>query len=357
MNLLVITQKVDRDDDVLGFFHTWLRELAPLFDELNVIALHRGSVDLPANVRVATLGKERNSPKWIQVLRFYYNLVRLLPRSDGVFCHMSPDYVLAIYPLNLIFRKRVILWYAHVRVGSRAAWAASKVYRVLSPSRDSFAVDTGNLVAAGHGIDTERFRPRDGRLSSDCFELLSVNRISQVKDVDVLVEAVNLLVHRHGFHAFRVTVVGGPARPEDFAYFEELKQRAHTLALEPYVNWVGPVPYREIVPFFHRAHAFVRTQGGGGFSKHELEALACGLPVIVCAPIYREVFRDHQASLCWREKDPEDLADKIRATATWTEEHRDEFARWARSYVTRNHDLKKLVRKIAAEFASGLGSA
>lgn len=352
MNLLVITQKVDNDDDIMGFFHGWLRELAPLVDELDVITLYRGAVDLPDNVHVYSLGKENGDPKWLWGIRFYLRLLRRLPRADGVFCHMSPDYVLALYPLNVVFSKPVILWYAHVRVSGRAAWAARHVDRVFSPSRESFAHESGNLVEAGHGIDTKRFRPPDDSPVAPPIELLSVNRISPVKDIDVLLEAVRVLVHEMNFHDFRVSILGGPANPEDHAYAHELEQRASSYGIEPYVNWVGSVAYREIPRHLQRSHALVRTQGGGGFSKHELEALACGVPAIVCAPVYREVYADFATSLCWKEKDPRDLAEKIRVIANWSADERSRFSKWARNYVETHHDLKKLAQKIVDELKS-----
>ena len=49
MKLLVITQKVDNDDGIMGFFHGWLLRLASLVDELHVITLYLGAVDLPDN--------------------------------------------------------------------------------------------------------------------------------------------------------------------------------------------------------------------------------------------------------------------------------------------------------------------
>ena len=353
MKLLVITQKVDNSDDIMGFFHNWLSKLASLVDEIHVLALERGAVDLPDNVHVYSLGKEHGDPKWRWGLRFYRHLIRLLPGTDGVFCHMSPEYVLAVHPVNVFFRKRVILWYAHVRVSGTAAWAGKKVYRVFSPSRDSFGTGTKNLVESGHGIDTETFRPSDSKPGSERFELLSVSRISKVKEFNVLVDAVAVLVNELGFHRFRVTVVGAPARPEDDEYLESLKKSSRQAGVDEYIRWVGSIPHRDVVPYIQRSHALVRMLGDGGFGKHELEALSCGVPALVCTPVYRDVYGEFAASLCWQEKDASDLADKIRATASWSENDRERFSSLARSYVESHHNLNNLVRKIVDEFQSG----
>jgi len=56
MKLLIITQKVDINDDNLGFFHRWLEKLASRFEKLSVICLAEGEHHLPSNVAVFSLG-------------------------------------------------------------------------------------------------------------------------------------------------------------------------------------------------------------------------------------------------------------------------------------------------------------
>ena len=49
MRILIITQKVDKDDSLLGFFHYWIENIAALAEQVTVIALSKGSYDLPKN--------------------------------------------------------------------------------------------------------------------------------------------------------------------------------------------------------------------------------------------------------------------------------------------------------------------
>ena len=51
-NLLIITQKVDRDDQLLGFFIPWLRKFADHFEKVTVLCLEQGSFNLPNLVQV-----------------------------------------------------------------------------------------------------------------------------------------------------------------------------------------------------------------------------------------------------------------------------------------------------------------
>lgn len=49
MNLLIITQKIDQNDDVLGFFHRWVEEFSKYCELVIVICLQKGEYDLPAH--------------------------------------------------------------------------------------------------------------------------------------------------------------------------------------------------------------------------------------------------------------------------------------------------------------------
>jgi len=58
MKLLIITQKVDMNDDVLGFMHGWINEFAKHCEKITVICLQKGEHELSDNVKVLSLGKE-----------------------------------------------------------------------------------------------------------------------------------------------------------------------------------------------------------------------------------------------------------------------------------------------------------
>jgi len=59
MKPLILTQKIDINDDVLGFFHNWIKEFAKHCESVVVVCLRKGEYDLPENVKILSLGKER----------------------------------------------------------------------------------------------------------------------------------------------------------------------------------------------------------------------------------------------------------------------------------------------------------
>ena len=81
MKILIITQKIDRNDSVLGFFCGWVEEFSKHCEQVTVIALGVGVHNLPKNVRVFSLGKERG----VSRVGYLYNFYRLIFISS---CHL-----------------------------------------------------------------------------------------------------------------------------------------------------------------------------------------------------------------------------------------------------------------------------
>ena len=107
MKLLIITQKVDINDDILGFMHIWIKKLSEKIESLDVICLYKGKYDLPKNVKVFSLGKEEYSHysyachvakgsfcygvirRLVSLYRLYRFSWKLLRRNDLLFVHMN----------------------------------------------------------------------------------------------------------------------------------------------------------------------------------------------------------------------------------------------------------------------------
>ena len=74
MRLLIVSQKVDIEDPILGFFHGWLLEFAKQCEEVTVIGLEVGKYALPKNVKVYSLGKEAGQSRLKYLFRLWYTL-------------------------------------------------------------------------------------------------------------------------------------------------------------------------------------------------------------------------------------------------------------------------------------------
>jgi hypothetical protein len=70
VRVLIITQKVDLDNDILGFTHTWVNKLAERVARLYVLALAIGRHSLRDNVESFSMGKERVDSKLERLVNF-----------------------------------------------------------------------------------------------------------------------------------------------------------------------------------------------------------------------------------------------------------------------------------------------
>jgi len=137
----------------------------------------------------------------------------------------------------------------------------------------------GNLFRQYHFINTERFKPnpymrakvRDRHYVADCFVLLVVAHLIPEKGVDVVLKALKALP-RH----FALWIVGeGMER-------DSLEEMARQLNLKERVVFWGL--QENVEPFMQAADCFVCPSiWGEAAGLVNLEALACGLPVIASA--------------------------------------------------------------------------
>lgn len=348
-NLLIITQKVDQNDDLLGFFVDWLREFSKHFDKVFVITLAKGKYELPTNVFVYSLGKEKESSKFFRIVRFCRYLFKFIPQSRGIFAHMSPIFAIASWPIAFIFRKKVILWYLHRSVTLRLRLAEKLVYKIVTADKDSLTIKSKKIIEFGHGIDVGRFKIERPRQSETVIlKILTVGRISKIKNYEILIKAAKNLKDR-GLE-FRIKIVGQPVMPADFDYFKVLKELVGQLKLEIQVEFVGFIPYSRIVDYYKEADIFVNLTPKGGIDKAVLEAMAAGCIPFVSNEVFEKHFGELSPFLIFRHGDSDDLAEKIMNLLKLSEQKLNDISSFLEESVRKNHSVSETVNKISQLF-------
>jgi len=344
MKLLIITQKVDIEDDNLGFFHRWLEKFAEKVEKLYVICLWEGKHSLPENVKVYSLGKEKGYSKLRQFFCFQKFLLKHIRGVNGVFIHMCPIYVILAWPLAKIFRKKLVLWYIHRSVNWKLKLAEKWVNKILTASPESCQLKNRKKIeVVGHGIDSKLFKPLSLNLkppSSDIFKILFVGRISPIKDLETLIKAIDILVHQKNIKNIAVQIIGKPSLEAGEKYFKKLKTLIEEKRLKEYIQFLGTVRHQEIISFYQKSDVLVNLSPTGGMDKAVLEAMACGTLVLVCNQSFKKDFGKYADKLIFQEKDPQGLAVKI---IDLRDAKKD---RSLREIVTKYHNLDNLIGKI-----------
>lgn len=277
MKLLLVTQTVDQGDPTLGFFHAWIVELATRFEAVHVVCLYRGSHDLPANVRVHSLGKEEGTQsKTAYVVRFLKLAWQLRKEYDAVFVHMNQEYVLLTGWLWKLLGKRVYMWRNHYAGSWLTGLAAAFCTKIFCTSKSSYTARYAKTVFMPVGVDTGLFYP-DPRVRREPASILFLARMSPSKRPEVLIEALETL-DRKGI-AFTTTFAGSPL-PEHAAYHASLRERVERSGLSSRVTFL-PGPTRQEAPDLYRTHdIFVNCSPPGMYDKTLFEAAACGCFVL-----------------------------------------------------------------------------
>lgn len=342
-NILIITQKVDLQDDVLGFFYEWIVEFAKQWNKVTVICLWEGTHALPANVRIFSLGKEKKFGRMKYLANFYRYIVGERNMYDAVFVHMNPMYVLLGFPVWKILKKTISLWYAHGYVPLTLRIADVLTDFAFTSTPEGYRIDSKKIRIVGQGIAVEKFRPGTNQ-SSGPFHIVSVGRVSPSKDYQTLLNAVTLLRSS----LLQVTIAGGPARESDAIYLERLKDEIVKKKLSSTVSFAGPIPNKNIVPLLQSADLFVNMGHTGSLDKAVLEAMACGLPVLTCNEAYDAIFGKDRDLFTYPKKDYQTLAQKIEYFIGLDPEERRRMGYHLRTTVVQDHNLQDLIRKITS---------
>ncbi|OHA83045.1 MAG: hypothetical protein A2408_02585 [Candidatus Yonathbacteria bacterium RIFOXYC1_FULL_52_10] len=344
MRLLILTQAVDRNDPVLGFFHEWIKEFSRHTDEVIVGCLRVGEYELPQNVRVVSLGKERGVSRMGIVRNFYRLIVREQKHYDAVFVHMNPEYVvLGGIPWRLL-RKRIVLWYTHKHVDLKLRVAEKFAHAVLTASDESLRLSTRKKYVMGHGINTEFFSPTSVAPPSAPFEIVTVGRISPAKDLETLIASVEMLVGDD--LDVHTTIVGGAGTTDQERYERMIKERAAPLVAQGRLRFAGPVPHHQTLGTLQNAQVFVSMSKTGSLDKVILEAMAVGVPVVSCNDAAGAIFRDDHPGLIFAPGDARGLAEALTSVIRMSASERRALGAHLRQIVVEHHTLSPLIMRI-----------
>ncbi len=355
MKLLILTQKVDRDDDLLGFFHGWLEKLAGRYEKITVICLERGRHTLPRNVKVLSLGKEefRRYPRFsrliyrlVVVLRFYDHIIRKRRNYGKVLVHMNKEYIVLGGWLWRLWGKESALWYNHKKGNFWSRLAGRLADKIFYTSPFSFFAGWAKARMMPAGINTDLFRRREN-IPVKTNSLLYLGRISPVKNVGLLIEAMRKL-ERDGYD-FVLNIVG-EAGTRDKEYLAKIKKSAQDLGKKGRVVFSGKVPNPNTPDIYNRAEIFINLTDSGSLDKTTLEAMACENLVLVSNRSYEKIFpAEWHDLMIFREGDADDLAKKLIGLLELSREQKNEIGKRSRAIVVREHSLDILVNKIVNE--------
>ncbi len=336
VNLLVLTQAVDLNDPVLGFFHGWIVELSKHYEKIHVICLKEGKHLLPANVVVHSLGKESGVSRLVHLARFYRYIWTLRHEYDAVFVHMNPEYVVLGRKSWFLLRKKVYLWRNHYSGGFLTVLAVLLSRKVFCTSRFSFTARFKKTRIMPVGVN---FAPitdvvREPR------SILFLARIAPSKRPDMLLRALRALKER-GIPCS--ASVYGSSLAEDEQFATDTRAFAQKEGLN--VVFHEGVPHQETPRIFASHDIFVNLSASGMYDKTLFEAAAAGCLVLASSRDFAALV---DARFVFAENDIDDLARKLEALLALPEREK-ESAREKFKALAETQSLQRLVDRLVEE--------
>jgi len=346
VKLLILTQKVDKNDPILGFFHRWIEEFAKYCEKITVICLQKGEYNLPENVKVLSLGKEEISQKLkvykvksklLFIFNFYKYIWHERKNYDTIFVHMNQEYVLLGGIFWKLFGKKIYMWRNHYSGSFITDIASAFCAKVFCTSKYSYTAKYKKTVLMPVGVDTDKFiKFKSSKVHKINNSILFLGRIASSKKVDIFVEALGLL-KKQGIDF--LADIYGDASPKDIPYFEKIKLRTQELGLKTILKFHDGVPNYQTPEIYNSHEIFVNLSSSGMYDKTIFEAMACERLTLTSNLNLKgnidEVF-------LFKENDEEDIARQLVILLALSPEEKRKLSGTLRAFVLSHHNLSLL---------------
>jgi glycosyltransferase involved in cell wall biosynthesis len=198
-----------------------------------------------------------------------------------------------------------------------------------------------NVLLLGLGVDlVDSFRFDHSRVLEKVTRFVFLSRLHPKKQLEVLLQALNIVRYRYGVDAWYLLVAGDG----DEEYVKKLKSLALDLGLQKNIEWMGHITGQRKDELLQNVDWYVLPSASENFGISAVEALASGVPVIITDTVgISEMVSEHGAGIVVRDK-PDDLSQVLfQAMGGPSPAMKDA----ARSLVRENYSWKQIAKRLS----------
>lgn len=156
-----------------------------------------------------------------------------------------------------------------------------------------------------NGINVDVFKPEENSKPHKEFTILCASRLSRRKGFNYAIDAFAKIQEK--YPTVKMIIAGGEGNAE-----KEWKEQVKNLKLEDKITFTGFVtPNTEFIKYYNSSDVFVFPSLNEGMSNNMLEALACGMPIIMTPTGGSEIIEEGKIGFLVRFKNSDDIAEKL----------------------------------------------
>ena len=239
-----------------------------------------------------------------------------------------------------------------------------KADSLTSPSRSmkecvsaDLRISRGKIKVVPNPIDVDEFVPAAREQNNDAIKILYVGRIERIKGVEILMQAIPLVLRE--IKNCQFTFVGEDSRTTDqqTSMSDFLKEYCAAHGCADRVSFLGHQEKEDIIKFYQENDIVVIPSFFESLAYVCLEALACEKAVIASpSGGLKELITDQVNGLMFTPKDHRELAEKIIYLCK-NKELRRQFGKEGRRFVMNNYSIKAAAIKTVEHYQSVLEKA
>lgn len=254
------------------------------------------------------------------------------------------------YPKAASLKEKIYRWFFYSFIDYDCQKA--KAVRVMNSQVAEKLANLGipeskiNLIPAIY-VDLDVFKPMDLEKK---YDLIFIGRLEKNKGLELLLDAIKILVFKFNLHGLKVLIVG------DGSERNKLEARSYVLEVEDNITFRGWArDSKEIARLMNESRILVMTSYNEGGPRVVLEAIACEVPILATSVgIVADIIKDGRFGqlIDW---DSKDIAEKVKNLLTDKSEYQkysiyseaalDIRARFEKKSAIKNYaeELQKLI--------------